>query len=232
MRKRNSRIGIDGSDRIPGEIGCLDTIRLPATLISDAGNHCQVWRQGGVFVKDGQRVDGDLVIKIFREPCMFGEARLYAREYRRLRDALGSMIPDTVFACTQIDGQDSVIAVSHTVSAWFNIANPHNESDAIPLLRMLHSTREELRDFIQAAHRWRDTDDPKVIDLYGVNNLVLDRGYRLKYMDSFGVFFHESLLHILAEVDYDLKAKIDLSLWRLRYLEHLLAEADKPGTIY
>jgi len=231
MRSKNSRIGIDGSDRIPGEIGCLDIKRLPATLISDAGNHCQVWRQGGTFVKDGHRMDSDLVIKIFREPCMFGELKLYTKEYRRLRETLGPMVPDTVFAATLIDGKESVVAISHTVSAWFNIANPHNESEAIPLLRMLHSTREELRTFVEAAHRWRDTDDPKVIDLYGVDNLVLDRSYRLKYMDSFGVFFHESLLYLLAEVDYDLKSKIDLSLWRLSYLEHLLEEADKPKPV-
>ncbi|MCB1890150.1 MAG: hypothetical protein KDH20_21275 [Rhodocyclaceae bacterium] len=220
---------IDGSDRIPGDIGCLDTARLPATLISDAGNHCQVWRQGGGFVLDGRRIDSDLVIKKFRQPCTFGEARVYQREYQRLHDALGDMIPATVFAVTRIDGEESVIAISETVGAWFNVANPHNESEAVPLLRRLTLTREALRTFVAAAHRWRDTDDPKVIDLYGVDNLVLDRNYRLRYMDSFGVFFHESLLYLLAEVDYDLKQKIDLSLARLSYLENLLEEADKPG---
>jgi len=231
MRRKNAKTGVDGSDRIPGEIGCLDIERLPATLISDDGNHCQVWRQGGMRFQDGQSERRDLVIKIFREPCLFGELKLYVKEYRRIRDSLGAMIPDTLFASTLIDGQQSVVAISHAVSAWFNIANPHNESEAIPLLRMLHTTREELRTFIESARRWRDADDPKVIDLYGVDNLVLDRSYRLKYIDSFGVFFHESLLHLLAEVDYDLKAKIDLSLWRLEYLEHLLEEADKPEVV-
>ncbi len=221
----NTSHPIDGSDRIPGDIGCLDTEHLPATLISDAGNHCQVWRQGGAVIRGGRRVDSDLVIKTFRQACTFGEARVYLREYLRLRDALGDMVPATVFAVTRIDGEVSVIAISETVGAWFNIANPHNESEAVPLLRRLARTREALRTFVEAAHRWRDTDDPKVIDLYGVDNLVLDRNYRLRYMDSFGVFFHEGLLYLLAEVDYDLKAKIDLSLARLSYLEHLLEAA-------
>jgi len=218
---------IDGSDRIPGRIGCLDTARLPATLISDAGNHCRVWRQGGGFVQDGQRIDSDLVIKTFRQTCTFAEARTYRREYQRLRDALDDMVPTTVFAYTQIDGEPSVIAISETVSTWFNIANPHNESEAIPLLQRMTRTREDLRRFLDAAQRWHEAEDPKVIDLWGVDNLVLDRNYRLRYLDSFGVFFHESLLYLLAEVDYDLKAKIDLSLWRLAYLRHLLEEADR-----
>lgn len=218
-----------GTDRIPGEIACLDTVRLPASLISDAGNHCQVWRQGGGFVRGGRRTDSDLVIKKFREPCSFAEARVYAREYRRLREALDEMVPATLFACTRIDGRPSVVAISETVAAWFNVANPHNESEAIPLLARLGRARDQLRRFISAARAWRDTDDPKVIDLYGVDNLVLDRNSQLRYMDSFGVFFHESLLYMLAEIDYDLKAKIDLSLQRLAYLEHLLEAADRAA---
>jgi len=219
----------DGSDRIPGEIACIDTARLPATLISNDGNHCEVWQQGGGFIRDGQRIDSNLVIKKFRQDCSFAEARVYAREYRRMRDELDDMIPQTLYAVTRIDGQNSVVAISETVSAWFNVANPHNESEAIPLLRRMGRPRSQLRRFIEAAHKWRDTDDPKVIDLYGVDNLVLDRNYQLRYLDSFGVFFHESLLYLLAEVDYELKGKIDLSLHRLAYLEHLLEEAERPG---
>lgn len=219
----------DGSDRIPGEIGCLDTERLPASLISSVGHHCEVWRQGGGIVRDGRRTGTDLVIKKFRQACSFQEASVYVREHARLREALDEMIPSTLFAYTRLDGEGSVVAISETVSAWFNIANPHNESEAVPLLRGRARTRDELRRFIRAAHLWRDDDDPKVIDLYGVDNLVLDRDCRLRYVDSFGVFFHEGLLYLLAEIDYDLKAKIDLSLHRLAYLEHLLKEADRGG---
>lgn len=217
------------SDRIPGEIACLETAALPAALISTVGNHCEVWRQGGGLVVSGRRIDTDLVIKKFRQPCSFAEARVYQREYRRLREALEGMVPATLYAYTRIDGAGSVVAISETVSAWFNVANPHNESEAVPLLARLARTRDELRRFIAAARRWRDADDPKVIDLYGIDNLVLDRNYRLRYVDSFGVFFHEGLLYLLAELDYELKAKIDLSLARLAYLEELLRAAERAA---
>ncbi|MCB1893751.1 MAG: hypothetical protein H6945_17675 [Zoogloeaceae bacterium] len=219
----------DGRDRIPGEIACLPIDRLPASMISDVGNHCQVWRQGGGFVQGGKRTSSDLVIKKFRDHCSFAEARVYAREHRRLCEALDDMIPATLYVHTRVDGQDSVIAIAETVPTWFNVANPHNEDEAVPLLARLARSREQLRRFIAAAHRWREADDPKVIDLYGVDNLVLDRDYRLRYLDSFGVFFHESLLYMLAEVDYELKTKIDLSLARLGYLEHLLDAADRAA---
>ncbi|MCB1909986.1 MAG: hypothetical protein KDH15_21705 [Rhodocyclaceae bacterium] len=219
----------DGRDRIPGEIACLPIERLPASMISDVGNHCQVWRQGGGFVQGGKRTTTDLVIKKFRQDCSFAEARVYAREHRRLREALDDMIPATVFVHTRVDGQHSVVAIAEAVSTWFNVANPHNEGEAVPLLARLERSREQLRRFVAAAHRWRDSDDPKVIDLYGIDNLVLDRDYQLRYLDSFGVFFHESLLYMLAEMDHELKTKIDLSLARLEYLEHLLAESERTA---
>ena len=221
----NAAASADDMDRIPGEIACLDTTRLPATLISSVGHHCEVWQQASAIVRDGQRTGLDLVIKKFRQPCSFREASVYAREYQRLRDALDDMVPSTLFVYSRVDGHGSVVAIAETVSTWFNIANPHNESEAIPLLRRLARARAQLRRFIDAAHTWHNQSDPKLIDLYGVDNLVLDRNYHLRYLDSFGVFFHESLLYLLAEVDESLKAKIDLSLERLAYLEHLLLEA-------
>ena len=117
----------DGRDRIPGEIACLPIDRLPASMISDVGNHCQVWRQGGGFVQGGKRTSSDLVIKKFRDHCSFAEARVYAREHRRLCEALDDMIPATLYVHTRVDGQDSVIAIAETVPTWFNVANPHNE---------------------------------------------------------------------------------------------------------
>ena len=217
-------------DRIPGEIACLDTANLPATLISTAGTHCEVWQQSGGIVRDGERTPFDVVIKKFRQPCSFPEARVYAREYRRLRDALEEMIPFTQFIYTRVDGRESVVVVAETFSPWFNIAHPGNESEAVPLLQRLTRAREQLRRFVDAAHAWRDTDDPKVIDLYGVDNLILDRSYSLRYLDSFGVFFYESLLYMLDGEDEGLKSKIDISLRRLEYLEYLL-EASESGEV-
>ena len=54
---------------------------------------------------------------------------------------------------------------------------------------------------------------------------MLDRDQRIRYIDSFRVFFFADMLHVLAHPDEDLKERIDLSLRRLEYLEHLLAEA-------
>lgn len=134
-------------------------------------------------------------------------------------------LPATRFVHTEVDGEPSVVVIARTHTPWFNLANPSNEEEAVPLLRRLGRARDQLRRFIAAARGWHGDRDPRVIDLFGVDNLVLDRGYQLRYLDSFGVFFHESLLHLLAEVDEELKYKIDLSLRRLDYLEHLLSES-------
>lgn len=216
-------------DRIPGEIACLDTARLPATLISTAGTHCEVWQQSGRIVRGEQQEAVDVVIKKFREPCSFPEARVYAREYRRLKAALDEMVPHTRFIFTRVDGRESVVVIAETFTPWFNIANPVNSSEAVPLLRRLTRAREQLARFLTATRRWRDDADPKVIDLFGVDNLVLDRNYNLRYLDSFGVFFYESLLHLLDEVDEGLKHKIDVSVRRLDYLEYLLAASAPTG---
>ena len=208
-------------DRIPGTIACLDTTGLPATLISTAGTHCEVWQQLGQLRGTEGAASLDLVIKKFRQPCSFREARIYAREHRTLREALGEIIPDTHFLFTEVDGRESVVALAHTHTPWFNIANPANADEAIPLLQRLTRARDQLAQFIAAARSWRAASDPKVIDLFGIDNLVLDRSYSLRYLDSFGVFFYESLLYMLDEPDPGLKFKIDQSLRRLDYLEHL-----------
>ncbi len=212
-------------DRIHGTIACLDTANLPATLISTVGSHCEVWQQAGRIRRGGGHEPLDLVIKKFRTPCSYREARVYAREYRILREALGEIIPATRFVHTKVDGEPSVVVIARTHTPWFNLANPANEEEAVPLLRRLGRARDQLHRFTAAARGWHGERDPRVIDLFGADNLVLDRGYQLRYLDSFGVFFHESLLHLLAEVDEELKYKIDLSLRRLDYLEYLLSES-------
>ncbi|MCW8920759.1 MAG: hypothetical protein OQK68_04705, partial [Sedimenticola sp.] len=69
------------------------------------------------------------------------------------------------------------------------------------------------------------TVDHKVIDLYGLDNLVLDKNKDVRYLDSFEVFFHEDMLYIIDDPCDDLREKINVSLRRLEYLEDMLAKA-------
>ena len=71
-----------------------------------------------------------------------------------------------------------------------------------------------------------------MIDLYGLDNLVMDNQRQVRFIDSFYVFFFEDMLHLLGgERDYELEEKIGLSLRRLAYLDDILActEAGAPG---
>ena len=211
-------------NRINGDIGCLDIDRLPATLIANNGYHCQVWQRSSmVTYSDGATIE-DIVIKKPRGPGDRREARLLKRDYDVLRERLGDMIPEAVFIVTQVDGEENVIAIAETVHRWFNIANPINLDDAVPLLRRLEHARQQLARFLLAARQWREQDG-RIIDLYGQDNLVLARDRSLRYIDSFRVFFYEDLLHLIDGVDEDLKAKIEISLHRRDYLEFLLREA-------
>jgi hypothetical protein len=80
-----------------------------------------------------------------------------------------------------------------------------------------------LATFVAAARRWREGPDPRIIDLYGLDNLVMDNRRQVRYVDSFYVFFFEDMLHILGgEPDYELEEKIAVSRRRLEYLEDIL----------
>jgi hypothetical protein len=213
------------SDRIPQRVDCLETARMPATLMSVTGYHCEVWQAHGQLMRDGKRVALDVIIKCHKEPCTLPEVRLLASDYRRLRQALGEIVPRATFVATRIDDRPNVVVLAEVVRPWFNIANPANEDEAVPLLRRLPVARAQLGVFVDAARGWYEGPDMRVIDLWGIDNLVLDRDRRVRYIDSFRVFFFADMLHVLAHPDEDLKARIDLSLRRLEYLEHLLAEA-------
>ncbi len=213
------------SDRIPQQVDCLETERMPATLMSLTGYHCEVWQAHGQLLRDGKRVGLDLIIKCHKEPCTLPEVRLLAADYRRLRDSLGEIVPRATFVATRIDGRPNVIVLAEVVRPWFNIANPANEGEAVPLMRRLHVARAQLGIFVEAARAWHESDDMRVVDLWGIDNLVLDRDQRVRYVDSFRVFFFADMLHVLAHPDEDLRERIELSLRRLDYLEHLLAEA-------
>ncbi|MGB5465555.1 MAG: hypothetical protein WBM84_05675, partial [Sedimenticolaceae bacterium] len=82
----------------------------------------------------------------------------------------------------------------------------------------------QLEHFLNAARQWRTGSNPRVIDLYGLDNLVMDNQRQIRYVDSFFVFFFEDMLHLLGgEPDYELESKIRLSLRRVAYLEDILA---------
>ena len=212
------------SDRIPQRVACLETERIPATLMSVTGYHCEVWQAHGRLVREGRRVALDLIIKCHKEPCTLPEIRLLAADYRRLRERLGEIVPRATFVATRIDGARNVVVFAEVVRPWFNIANPANEDEAVPLLRRLNVARRQLVTFVEAARAWYETPEMRVIDLWGFDNLVLDRDQRVRYIDSFRVFFFADMLHVIAEPDEDLEARIALSLKRLEYLEHLVRE--------
>ncbi|HEY5789289.1 MAG TPA: hypothetical protein VIX81_01620 [Gammaproteobacteria bacterium] len=212
------------SDRIPHDIGCLATHRLPATLMSTAGYHCDVWQSNGSVIRAGKRRALNLIIKRCKDPLPFVEVQLLQRDYRELKERLGAIVPDAAFVATCIDGHASVIVLAEVVQPWFNIANPGNEEEAVPLLRKLRAARAQLRTFVAAAREWHAEPEERVIDLWGLDNLVLDRDRRVRYIDSFRVFFYGDMLHTLAHPDYALVERIELSLQRLEYLEYLLRE--------
>ncbi|PWG61405.1 hypothetical protein [Sediminicurvatus halobius] len=209
------------SDRIDARIDALRTDRLPATLVSSDGYHCEVWRCAGSVRRDGQRETRDFVIKVPRVPFTAAEVRVMRREHRRLRDALGDIVPETLYVIAHIDGVESVVALAPTISRWFDIANPANEAEARPLLERMPRARAALCRFIEVAEAWYQSEE-RVIDLYGLENLVLDRNRHLHYIDSFGVFFHADVLNALPDPDPGLAERIELSRRRLEYLRDLL----------
>ena len=100
------------SDRIPGQVACLNTAALPATLVSTRGFNCEVWQSAGIIVSDGARSSVSFVVKCHREPCDVRKIRAYRREYSRLREALGDMVPEAIFVATRIDGEPSVVVLA------------------------------------------------------------------------------------------------------------------------
>lgn len=209
------------SDSIDDRIDCLRTDRIPATLISSSGHHCEVWRAAGTIIRRDARHHMDVVIKVHRTGCSWPETRVIRREYERLSQSLGHLIPETVYIATRVNGVYSVVALADAVNRWFDVANPSNEDEAVPLFQRLRRARDDLAMFIEQAEEW-DRED-RVIDLYGTENLVLDSNRHLRYIDSFGVFFYADLLNAIDEPDPALQQRIDLSRRRLDYLRHLLA---------
>jgi hypothetical protein len=217
----------EDEDRPSLDIGCLNPRCRRLALVSTTGNHCQVWRGSR---KDGQGADPEgyveFVIKFPHDRYNQQDARILARQYRMLKDGLGEMVPDALFVVSCIDGRPNLFVVARAVNIWFNIANPLNREEAIGLLRDSPIACDQLAEFLKQATVWREGPNPRVIDLYGLDNLVMDNQRQIRYIDSFYVFFFEDMLHMLGgEPDYELEEKIRVSLRRLAYLEEILQAA-------
>lgn len=212
------------------DIACVSP-RVRRALVSDSGNHCQVWRGGRRSDEqtDGQNNFVEFVLKYPRDSYTDADIRILRRQYEMLRESLGDMVPEALFAITCINGKRNVFVLARAVNIWFNIANPTNREEAVGLLQKYPMARDQLQQFVDVARGWREGPNPRVIDLYGMDNLVMDNQRQIRYIDSFYVFFFEDLLHILGgERDLDLEDKINVSLRRLAYLEEILAlSADK-----
>ncbi|MCG7877543.1 MAG: hypothetical protein JAY75_16520 [Candidatus Thiodiazotropha taylori] len=218
-------------DQISVNIACLDLKRLRPTLVSTIGSHCEVWRSNKRQGTESDYEDGviytEFVIKRPFSDHTISEARLLARHYRQLKETLDEIIPDALFVVSKINGRPSVLVLAKAVNIWFNLANQQNEEEAKKLLCRYPKARIQLARFVKAAQAWRNSDNPKMIDLFGIDNLIMDTNREIRFLDSFFVFFFEDTFHIIdgGEEDSELKDKVELSEKRLRYLEHLLVMA-------
>lgn len=225
-------------DRPALYVACLHPNSRRAALVSTTGSHCQVWRSTQKLADadaDGEGGYLEYVIKYPHDRYQTADARILATQYRQLRDALGEMVPGALFVVSCIDDAPNLFVVAQAVNIWFNIANPQNREEAIGLLRDYPMARHQLKVFVDQAQRWRQGPNPRVIDLYGLDNLVMDNLRQIRYIDSYYVFFFEDMLHLLGgERDYDLEDKISVSLQRLDYLRQVLdaaeASADPAST--
>ena len=229
MSESDNALAGKEEDRPALDVACLSPQFSYAALVSTTGNHCQVWRSTRKRLSEsGQETYVEFVIKFPVDRYGFAEARILHKQYRMLREALGDIVPEALFVVSCIDEKPNLIVLAQAVNIWFNIANPRNREEAIGLLRDHPLARAQLTTFVDRAHRWREGPNPRVIDLFGLDNLVMDNQRQIRYIDSYYVFFFEDLLHMLGgEHDYELEEKITISLNRLQYLEDILAISDR-----
>ena len=209
------------SDQLPDDLACLNTQAMLATLVSTIGFNCEVWRCAGVLITNRERVAMDFVVKQHRFACDRYKLRVYQRDYRRLREALREIVPPALFVATRINGEENVVVLAEAHTPWFDLARPGNDDEARPLLAHSPKACAQLATFVRVAREW--ADQGRVIDLYGRENLVLDRDRNVRYLDSFGVFFYADMMHAVAGIDEEYQQRIDISLRRLDYVESLLA---------
>ncbi|MEW8507678.1 MAG: hypothetical protein AB2598_13335 [Candidatus Thiodiazotropha sp.] len=218
-------------DQISVGIACLDHKKLKPTLVSTIGSHCEVWRSNRRHETETENevevVYTEFVIKRPFSVHSMNEAAILARHYRQLKETLDEIIPDALFVVSEVNGQPNLFVLARAVNIWFNIANQQNEEEAKKLLCANPKARIQLARFIKAAQAWRSSGNPKVIDLFGLDNLIMDTNREIRFLDSFFVFFFEDTFHIIdgCEEDTELRGKVELSAKRLHYLEHLLSMA-------
>ena len=208
-------------DRLSVDIPCLDARRIPFTLVSTSGFHCEVWRSAGSIVSESERVELDFVLKRHLRPCTYRQAKVLQREYTTLRCALGEMIPQSTFLFTDVNGEENVVALCETCAPWFDLANPGNEDEALHLLSRAPRALADLSRFTETARVWYERED-RLVDLFGKENLVIDRSHRVRYIDSFHVFLYTDVLHTLAEIDPELELRRNIGVNRLEYLERMV----------
>ncbi len=214
-------------DRLAADIQSLNPNSLHATLVSSVGNHCEVWRTSKRNI--GEKDTAPYTEFVIKYPIIHyddTEIKLLARQYRLLKQCLNDIIPEALFIITCINGRRSVCVLAQAVNIWFNIANPQNQEEAIALLNESPKALNQLKRFVDTARVFHQSDNPKLIDLYGLDNLVLDTNREIRYIDSFDVFFFEDMQHLFGETDPELERKISISLDRLAYLEKILASAE------
>ena len=209
------------------DIGCLNSDSLRATLVSTAGSHCEVWRAGNRKRSMGEEDPSyrEFVLKYPLSAHSMAECRTLGRHYAQLKTALEDIVPEALFFITRINGEPNICVVAEAVNIWFNIANPQNCEEAVALLKAHPRARDQLSRFVATAKMWRVSDNPRLIDLYGIDNLVMDVNREIRYVDSFYVFFFEDMLELLQDEDPKLETCISSSLAQLAYLEGLLEGA-------
>lgn len=215
-------------DRPALEVACLDRSAMRAALVATLGNHCRVWR-GALKDETTSTKDSGYAEYVIKYPVELyddNDARILRSQYGTLRDALGEIIPEALFVKSRIDGRTNLFVIARAVDIWFNIANPTNREEAIGLLREHPIARHQLSRFVAQAKRWRQPPNPRLIDLYGLDNLIMDKQRQIRYVDSFFVFFFEDMLHLIGgEPDYELEDKIRVSQRRLAYLDDVVRAA-------
>ncbi len=212
------------ADRLEREVACLNLRDIPFTLVSMLGSHCEVWRSIGRLVTRGDSQPLDFVLKVGKHLCTPREVVVLGKEYRRLRSALGDIVPYSVFVATRINRQPGAIVFAQSCNPWFDLASPTNESEALPLLKHQPRLRRQLGRFTRCARHWLD-EQRRIIDLQGPENLVVERNAGVRYLDSFHVFFYLDTLDIVDQVGDDFLFRVQQSIQRLEYLERLLTEA-------
>ncbi|MDJ0806378.1 MAG: hypothetical protein QNJ78_06040 [Gammaproteobacteria bacterium] len=224
-----TQAGTEGKefDRLAADIESLNPETLRATLVSSVGNHCEVWRTSKR--NPGTEEQSPYTEFVIKHPLIHyseTEIRLLNRQYRMLKENLEDIIPDALFFITHINGRRSVCVLARAVNIWFNIANPQNREEAIALLSKNSKALSQLKRFVALTKSLRQSDNPKLIDLYGLDNLVLDTNREIRYIDSFDVFFFEDMQHLFDANDPELDMKIKISRDRLKYLEQIISKAE------